>query len=78
MSTITDPLNNKRSGFYWYKNVEKKKVFKLQISFGFDKGVSYLTYPMNLYNYENDLLLRMNYFSIANTYKDLYLVPNKF
>ena len=78
IGTIIDPLNNKRSGFYWFKNVEKKKVFKLQISFGFDKGVSYLTYPLNILSYENDILLRMNYFSIANSYKDLYLVPNKF
>lgn len=78
MSTIIDPLGNKRSGFYWYKNVEQKKVFKFQISFGFDKGVSYLTYPINIYNLENDILLRMNYFTIANSYKDLYLIPKKF
>ena len=78
ISTIIDPLANKRSGFYWYKNVEQKKIFKLQISFGFEKGVSYLTYPINIYNLESDILIRMNYFSIANSHKDLYLVPKKF
>lgn len=78
ISQIIDPLNNKRSGLYWYKNVEQKKVFKLQISFGFDKGVNYLTYPLNLSCLEDDLLVRINYFSIANSYEDLYLVPNKF
>ena len=78
ISQIIDPLSNKRSGLYWYKNVEQKKVFKLQISFGFDKGVNYLTYPLNLSCLKDDLLVGINYFSIANSYKDLYLVPNKF
>lgn len=74
---IIDPLNNKRSGFYWYKNIEQKRVFKLQISFGFDQGVNYMTYPYSLTILENDIALVMNYFTISNSYKDVYLIPIK-
>ncbi len=77
MSNIIDPLGNKRSGVYWYKNVEQKKVFKFQISFGFNKGISYLTYPINILCINDEVLVRMNYFTIANSYKDLYIVPSK-
>ena len=73
---IIDPLSNKRSGFYWYKNVDQKKILKLQISFGFDKGVNYLTYPMDINIFDNEILMRLNYFSIAKSYKDLYLIPS--
>jgi hypothetical protein len=74
---IIDPLGNKRSGFYWYKNVDQKKSFKLQISFGFDQGASFLVYPMDLMFFNDDLFLSLNYFSIMKSYKDGYLVPLK-
>ncbi|MCK4798178.1 MAG: hypothetical protein KAT05_12400, partial [Spirochaetes bacterium] len=72
---IVDPIGNKRSGFYWYKNIDQKKILKLQISFGFDKGVNFFVYPMNLKLINNELLIRLNYFSVAKSYKDLYLIP---
>ncbi len=75
VKNIIDPLNNKRSGFYWYKNVEQKRTFRLQISFGFDQGVNYLVYPSCISLLENDIAIIINYFTITNSYKDLYLIP---
>jgi len=75
MRNIADPMGNKRSGFYWYKNVDQKKSFKLQISFGFDQGASFLVYPYDLQIFNDDLLMTLNYFSIMKTYKDAYLIP---
>ncbi|HOJ64784.1 MAG TPA: hypothetical protein PLE45_10230 [Spirochaetota bacterium] len=74
---IIDPLNNKRSGFYWYKNVEQKRIFRLQISFGFDQGVNYMVYPFSATLLENDIAIVINYFTISNSYKDIYLIPVK-
>jgi hypothetical protein len=72
---IIDPLNTKRSGFYWYKNVDQKKIAKLQISFGWVEGVNYLIYPIDLYYFNNQLFIKINYFSVAKSYKDLYVIP---
>jgi hypothetical protein len=72
---IIDPIGNKRSGYFWYKNIEQKKNFKLQLSFGFDQGINYLAYPVDLEIYGNHLLMQMNYFSIMNSYKDIYTIP---
>ena len=72
---IVDPLGNKRSAFYWYKNVDQKKNFKLQISFGFGQGINYMTYPADLEIYNNRLLIQMDYFSLMKSYKDAYIVP---
>gem|GEM_PF-1345008 len=74
---IIDPTGNKRSGFFWYKNVDKRKLAKLQISFGFTEGVNFLVYPMDLNVLDDYLLVRINYFSVIKSYKDLYLVPLK-
>lgn len=74
---IIDPLSNKRSGFYWYKNVDQKKMFKLQISFGFDQGVNLMVYPMKIISLEDKILLNINYFSVSKSYKDLYQIPLK-
>lgn len=73
---IINPLNNKRSGFYWYKNVDQKKILKLQVSFGFDEGANYLVYPHNLTAVDNELIMHINYFTIGNSYKDTYLIPS--
>ena len=75
LQKIIDPLSTKRSGFYWYKNVDQKKVFRMQLSFGFDKGVSLLIFPIDLGIIDNDLYLKINYFSIVKNYQDIYLVP---
>ena len=74
ISTIIDPIGNKRSGFYWYKNVEQKKNFKLQFSFGNSQGLSYLQYPLALRYYKGELYILLNYFTLVNSYKDLYIV----
>jgi hypothetical protein len=74
MRVLLDPLGTKRSGFYWYKNVTSKKFRKLQLSFGFDKGVSYAVYPAGLYHGDGELLLHMNYFSLTDSFKDLYRI----
>lgn len=71
---IIDPLKVKRSGFYWYKNVEQKRTFRLQISFGFDQGINYLVYPHSITLLENDIAILLNYFTINESYKDLYLI----
>jgi hypothetical protein len=72
---MIDPVGNKRSAYYWFKNVEQKKNFKLELSFGFDQGINYLTYPVDLNIYNNCLLMQMNYFSILSSYKDAYVIP---
>ena len=77
MQKIIDPLATKRSGFYWYKNVDQKKVFRMQLSFGFDKGVNFLVFPEEIGILGKDLFLRINYFSISKSYEDIYLVPIK-
>ncbi len=78
MRVIIDPLLTKRSGLYWYKNVEQKKSTRLELSFGFEEGASYFVYPKQLINYnKNYLLIILNYFSIMREYKDGYLIrPN--
>lgn len=74
---IIDPLGNKRSGFYWYKNVEQKKSFKLQLSFGFDQGVSFFQYPYDIEILNNNMIMITNYFTLSASYKDMYIIPIK-
>jgi len=74
-SRLIDPLSNKRSGFFWYKNVDQKKMFKLQVSFGFDQGVNLLSYPHKIFTANSALLIQINYFSVSKSYKDLYKIP---
>lgn len=74
IATMIDPIRSKRSGFYWYKNVEQKKNFKLQFSFGNSQGLSYLQYPLALRYYKGELYILLNYFTLVNSYKDLYIV----
>jgi len=75
LRNIIDPLNSKRSAFYWYKNVDQKKLFRLQLSFGFDKGIDFVVYPDELIMINNMMLLNINYFSLSKSYKELYSVP---
>ncbi|MBN2545195.1 MAG: hypothetical protein JXB50_05310 [Spirochaetes bacterium] len=72
---IIDPLNSKRSALYWYKNVDQKKLFKLQLSFGFDKGVDFMVYPIDFMIINKNILLNINYFSLSKNYKELYSIP---
>jgi len=71
---IIDPIGNKRTGLYWYKPVDQRKLFKLQISFGFDKGASFSVYPTDLEYIDGDLLIMLNYFSLLKSYKEVYLI----
>jgi len=72
---IVDPLATKRSGLYWYKNIEQKKSTRLELSFGFEEGASYFCYPQKLISYnKNYMLIILNYFSIIKEYKDCYLI----
>ncbi|HOE99770.1 MAG TPA: hypothetical protein PK385_10190 [Spirochaetota bacterium] len=77
IGNIIDPLGNKRSGFYWYKNVEQKKSFKLQLSFGFDQGISFFQYPFDIEILHNNAILITNYFTLSAGYKDMYIIPIK-
>ncbi len=72
---IIDPLNSKRSGFYWYKNIDQKKIAKLQFSFGWTEGVSFMVYPQDLFFFNNQLFLAIDYFSVSKSYEDLYVIP---
>ncbi len=75
---IIDPLNSKRSAFHWYKNVDQKKLFKLQLSFGFGKGIDFAVYPDDVLIINNNMLLNINYFSLSRSYKELYSIPINF
>ncbi|HOV15317.1 MAG TPA: hypothetical protein PK771_13610, partial [Spirochaetota bacterium] len=77
IKTIIDPLGTKRNVFYWLKNVEEKKNFKLRISFGFGDAPNLLLYPTDLKIVDKDLFIIFNYFSLNKNYQDGYLLPIK-
>lgn len=74
INRIINPLGNKRSEFFWYKNVDKKKSYKLQFTFGKEDGINFLVYPYKLLYYKNALLMINNYYSLEKSYMDLYIM----
>ncbi|MCG8571529.1 MAG: hypothetical protein MJB14_15445, partial [Spirochaetes bacterium] len=74
---IIDPIGNKRSMMYWFKQVDRKKSFKLQVTFGSQDTVDFLIYPFNMVYLNHYLLLTNSYFSRSKSYRDVYLLPLK-
>jgi len=75
IKNIIDPLGTKRNIFYWIKNVDEKKSFRLRISFGFGDSPNLIVYPSDVVATENDLLIVFRYFSFNKYYQDGYLLP---
>jgi hypothetical protein len=71
---VIDPIGNKRSAYYWIRNFEQKRSFKLQLSFGLDQGISYFNYPREIHLKGSQLVIMMNYFTIGSDYRDLYQI----
>ncbi len=67
-----DPIGQKRSALYWYREVDTKKNFRLSVSFGFDNLNSLIVYPEDIIIFQNKLLFIVNYYSLTNSYKDAY------
>ncbi len=74
---ISDPLSQKRSAIFWYRNIEQKKNFKLSLSFGFDNSNSYLVYPDDIIINDEFLFTVFNYFSIQGSYRDVFKIKFK-
>lgn len=75
LKNTIDPLNSKRNYFYWLKNIDEKKNFKLKISFGFGENPNMLIYPIDIKIVNNEILVIFSYFSIDKNYQDGYLLP---
>lgn len=59
---------------YWYKNIEQKKQFRLQVNLGFDKDNGFMVYPIKIKIVGDYIYILFNYFSVTNSYKELYRI----
>ena len=64
----------KMNSWFWYKNIDKKRQFKLEVLVGIGDNPDMLCVPSNLVRYNDGLLLEISYFYHNNCYKELFIL----
>ena len=65
---------SKMNRWFWYKNIDKKRQFKLEFLVGIGDNPDMLCVPSNLMRYNDKLLLEISYFYHNNCYKELFVL----
>ena len=60
--------------WFWYKNIDKKRQFKLEVLVGTGDNPDMLCVPSKLMRYNGGLLLEIAYFYHNNCYRELFIV----
>ena len=60
--------------WFWYKNIDKKRQFKLEVLVGTGDEPDMLCVPSNLERFNDGLLLEISYFYHNNCYRELFIL----
>ena len=60
--------------WFWYKNIDKKRQFKLEVLVGVGDNPDMLCVPSKLMHYNGGLLLEISYFYNNNCYRELFML----
>lgn len=63
---------SKMNRWFWYKNIDKKRQFKLEVLVGTGDVPDMLCVPSNLERFNDGLLLEISYFYHNNCYRELF------
>lgn len=64
----------KMKSWYWHKNIDKKRQFKLEFILGSEEKIDMLFFPSDIMWYKEQLLLEISYFHKNNLYKELFRI----
>ncbi len=73
--TVVNPELKTRSS-YWYKNIDKKKKFKLEFVIGNDEKSDLLYYPSDIALYNDGVIIEITYYNDEISYRELYKIPS--
>lgn len=76
LKDVIRPDIKTKSG-YWYKNIDKKKQFRLEFILGSDERNDLLYYPAGIIKYDDGVLLILNYYNEDRFYKELFKIKIK-
>lgn len=65
---------SKMNRWFWYKNIDKKRQFKLEVLVGIGDEPDMLCVPSNLERFNDGLLLEISYFYHNNCYRELFIL----
>lgn len=65
---------SKMNRWFWYKNIDKKRQFKLEVLVGTGDEPDMLCVPSGLERFNNGLLLEISYFYHNNCYRELFML----
>lgn len=65
---------SKMNRWFWYKNIDKKRQFKLEVLVGIGDEPDMLCVPSSLERFNGGLLLEISYFYRANCYRELFVL----
>lgn len=63
---------SKMNRWFWYKNIDKKRQFKLEVLVGTGDEPDMLCVPSNLERFKDGVLLEISYFYRNNCYRELF------
>ncbi|OHD73724.1 MAG: hypothetical protein A2355_18035 [Spirochaetes bacterium RIFOXYB1_FULL_32_8] len=75
ITTVVNPELKTRSS-YWYKNIDKKKRFKLEFVIGNEEKNDLLYYPSDIALYNDGILIEITFYNDVISYRELYKIPS--